>query len=114
MHGWRYAWVSLVPLVWLVTVTFTAALEKIFSPQPRIGFLSQAAQLAAGPQSAATQTLIFNARLDAVICAVFLVLVGIILIDSIRVWTGILFGSQEARVNEAPFIPTSLSPESGL
>jgi carbon starvation protein len=111
MHGWTYVWVSLVPLVWLVTVTFTAALEKIFSPLPRVGFLSQATQLAAGPQSAATQTLIFNAKLDAVICGVFLVLVGIILIDSLRVWTGILFGSQVAKVNEAPFIPSRLSTE---
>jgi carbon starvation protein len=111
MHGWKYIWVSLVPLVWLVTVTFTAALEKIFSPLPRVGFLSQASQLAAGPQSAATQTLIFNAKLDAVICGVFLVLVGIILIDSLRVWAGILFGSEKAKVNEAPFIPSRLSAE---
>ncbi len=111
MHGWKYIWVSLVPLVWLVTVTFTAALEKIFSPLPRVGFLSQATQLAAGPQSAATQTLIFNAKLDAVICGVFLVLVGIILIDSLRVWAGILFGSEKAKVNEAPFIPSRLSAE---
>jgi len=111
MHGWKYVWVSLVPLVWLVTVTFTAAIEKIYSPFPRVGFLSQAAQLAAGPQSAATQTLIFNAKLDAVICGVFLVLVGIILIDSLRVWVGILFGSQPAKVSEAPFVPSRLSAE---
>ncbi len=111
MHGWKYCWVSLVPLVWLVTVTFTAALEKIFSPLPRVGFLSQATQLAAGPQSAATQTLIFNAKLDAVICGVFLVLVGIILVDSLRVWAGILFGSQTVKVNEAPFVPSRLTAE---
>jgi carbon starvation protein len=111
MHGWKYVWVSLAPLVWLVTVTFTAAIEKIYSPLPRVGFLAQAAQLAVGPQSAATQTLIFNAKLDAVICGVFLVLVGIILIDSMRVWAGILFGSQQPKVNEAPFIPSRLSAE---
>jgi carbon starvation protein len=111
MHGWKYVWVSLVPLVWLVTVTFTAALEKIFSPLPRVGFLSQAQQLATGPQSAATSTLIFNAKLDAVICGVFLVLVSIILLDSLRVWAGILFGSQKATVVESPFVPSQLSAE---
>ena len=111
MHGWRYVWISLVPLVWLVTVTFTAAIEKIFSPLPRIGFLAQAAQLAAGPQTAATGTLILNAKLDAVICGTFLVLVGIILIDSLRVWVGILFGSRKATVSESPFVPSRLSAE---
>jgi carbon starvation protein len=111
MHGWRYVWISMVPLVWLVTVTFTAAIEKIFSPLPRIGFLAQAAQLAAGPQTAATSTLIFNAKLDAVICGTFLVLVGIILIDSLRVWVGILFGSRTATVSESPFVPSRLSAE---
>jgi carbon starvation protein len=111
MHGWKYAWVSLVPLVWLVTVTFTAALEKIFSPLPRVGFLSQAHALAVGPHSADTKTLIFNAQLDAAICGVFLVLVGIILVDSIRVWASILLGGRQSKVNEAPFIPSRLSAE---
>jgi carbon starvation protein len=111
MHGWKYVWISLVPLVWLVTVTFTAGLEKIYSPLPRVGFLSQAQQLALGPQSAATGTLIFNAKLDAVICGVFLVLVSIILLDSMRVWAGILSGSQKSTVAEAPFVPSRLSAE---
>jgi carbon starvation protein len=111
MHGWKYCWISLVPLIWLVTVTFTAAIEKIFSPLPRVGFLSQAEQLAAGPHTAATATLIFNAKLDAAICGVFLVLVGIILIDSIRVWAGILLGSKRPEVSETPFQPSRLSPE---
>jgi carbon starvation protein len=34
MHGARYMWITCVPLAWLVLVTFTAALEKIFSPVP--------------------------------------------------------------------------------
>jgi carbon starvation protein len=111
MHGWKYLWISFVPLVWLVTATFAAAIEKIFSPLPRIGFLAQASQMAAGAQTAATATLIFNAKLDAAICGIFLVLVGIILIDSLRVWAGILFGSTKAAVSESPFVPSRLSPE---
>jgi carbon starvation protein len=104
MHGPKYMWITCVPLVWLVTVTFTAAWEKIFSPLPRIGFLAQADQLKTGP-------LAFNARLDAALCAVFMVLVAIILADSLRVWYGLLRGTADSRVAETPFVPTRLSAE---
>jgi len=92
MHGAKYLWITCVPLAWLVAVTFTAAWQKIFSPIPAIGFLAQAGRLEASLRAgtaadvAATQTLIFNARLDAVLCGVFLVLVATILLDSMRVW----------------------------
>src|SRR6266550_503618 len=52
MHRVRYMWVTCLPLVWLVIVTFTASYEKIFSPLPRVGFLAQASQLEATLQSA--------------------------------------------------------------
>ena len=45
----RYAAVTLVPLVWLVAVTFTASWHKIFDPNPRIGFLSHVSLLASNP-----------------------------------------------------------------
>src|SRR5437899_2323595 len=46
MHRAKYALVTLAPLIWLVTVTFTASWHKIFDPGPRIGFLAQARQFA--------------------------------------------------------------------
>ena len=58
-----------------------------------------------------TRTLIFNARLDAVLCGVFMVLVAIILLDSMRVWTGILRGARESKVREAPFVLSRLRSE---
>ncbi|HTB15499.1 MAG TPA: carbon starvation CstA family protein [Bryobacteraceae bacterium] len=109
MHGAKYLWVTLVPLSWLVVVTFTAGWQKIFSPLPDLGFLAQADKLAAGAQTAATATLIFNARLDAAVCGIFLVLVTVILIDSIRVWAGILSGTRDARLTETPFIRSELA-----
>ena len=112
MHGARYAWITFAPLVWLVTVTFTAGWQKIFSPLPAIGFLAQADKLAAGATvSAATQALIFNARLDAAICAILMLLVAAILIDSARVWVGILRGTADAHVRETPFVPSRLQAE---
>src|SRR5437667_7258909 len=119
MHRVRYMWVTCLPLVWLVIVTFTASYEQIFSPLPRIGLLAQASQLeamleagkVAAARIAETQTLIFNARLDAFICGIFVVMVSTILIDSIRIWIGILNGSRSATVVEAPFVLSQLSPE---
>jgi carbon starvation protein len=109
MHGAKYLFVTLIPLAWLVIVNFTAGWQKIFSPLPDLGFLAQADRLAAGVQTATTATLIFNARLDAAVCGIFLILVTVILIDSIRVWTGILTGSREARLTETPFIQSELA-----
>jgi carbon starvation protein len=112
MHGAKYAWITFVPLVWLVTVTFTAGWQKIFSPLPAVGFLAQAGRLAAGGAAgAATRTLIFNARLDAAICGILMALVGAILVDSVRVWVGLLRGTRDARVREAPFVPSRLRAE---
>ena len=119
MHGVKYIWITCVPLVWLIVVTYTAAWQKIFSPVPRIGFLAQAAQLesalASGEIAAAriaeTQARIFNERLDAAVCGIFLVLVTTILLDSIRVWVGILRGTRDATIHEAPYVPSTLRAE---
>ena len=119
MHRMKYMWITCVPLAWLMTVTYTAALEKIFSDLPRIGFLAQArvlqANLDAGKVAAekvaATQTMIFNAQIDAAICVVFLILVTIVVLDSVRGWIGILRGERDATVSETPFVATALRPE---
>jgi len=111
MHGPKFMWITCVPLVWLATATFTASYQKIFSPLPALGFLAQARQLELGPQSPATRELIFNARLDAVVCGLLAVLVAVILVDSLRVWYGLLRGTRESRIAEAPFVPSRLQPE---
>jgi carbon starvation protein len=104
MHGPKFMWITCFPLVWLVSATFTAAWQKIFSPLPAIGFLAQA-------EATKNPVVAFNARLDAVVCGVFLVLVAVILADSIRVWFGILSGSREAQVHESPFVLSQLRAE---
>jgi carbon starvation protein len=117
MHGAKYMWITCAPMVWLVSATFTAAWQKIFSPVPAIGFLAQADKLEAALRAGkaadgvATQTLIFNARVDAGVCAVLLVLVAVILLDSVRVWAGILSGSGDRQVHEAPFVVSRLQAE---
>jgi carbon starvation protein len=119
MHGARYMWITGLPLVWLVIVCFTAGWQKIFSDQPRLGFLADAARLqsaldagtVAAGKVAETNGQIFNDRLDAIVCGMFLVLVLLILADSLRVWFGILSGAKKVRLEESPFVLTQLRPE---
>jgi len=83
----RYAWVTIVPTTWLVICTLTAGLEKIFSPNPKVGFLAHAAkftqaleakQLLAPAKSLGEMgRVIFNDYLDATLAAFA---VGIVLI----------------------------------
>ena len=113
MHRTKYAAVTLVPLAWLVAVTFTASWQKAFDSNPRIGFLAQARALAAGPATSATARLIFNNRLDAAVTCVLVVMVALVLIESVRQWIRILSGREEARVKETPFVMTRLAEEQG-
>jgi carbon starvation protein len=120
MHRARYMWITVAPLGWLIATTFTAGWQKIFSPEPRLGFLAQAhaleSAIAAGKVAAsklsATQTIIFNNKLDAVVCAILMLLVTITIVDSIRVWSGLLRGVVSAPSSETPFVPSTLEVES--
>jgi carbon starvation protein len=62
-------------------------------------------------KAAAAQAQIFNARLDAFICAVFMILVATIIIDSVRVWIGVLRGTRESKIGESPFVLSRLQAE---
>jgi carbon starvation protein len=106
----RYAWVTMAPLAWLVAVTMTGSWQKILDPSPRIGFLAHARtlleQIAAGQIPAAklveTQRLIFNDRIDALVTAVFALLVLVILTESARQWWLYTVRGKEPVLNEAP------------
>src|ERR1700736_5943753 len=73
----RYSLVTLVPLTWLVAVTFTASWQKMFNPNPRIGFLAHARQLASSAASSHdVSRLIFNDRLDAAVAGALVFMVA--------------------------------------
>ena len=114
----KYAFVTIIPLVWLVIVTSTAGLLKIFSSDPKLGFLSHArlieGQIAAGTLPAniktlaAAQRMIFNDHLDAAVAGFFLVSVVVILTASIIEWVKVMNGSTRPVSSETPYIRTQL------
>jgi carbon starvation protein len=104
----RYVLVTLIPLCWLVAVTFTASWHKVLDPNPRVGFLAHARQLAA---AGANPRLIFNDRLDAAITGVLVVLVAMILVESSLECMRIASGNKSAATKEVPFVMTRLATE---
>ncbi len=106
----RHIWVTLLPLGWLVCVTATAGLMKIFSPAP-IGFLALArgleTKIAAGGSAAELKmwnAQLFNNRVDAAITAVFLVLVAVVVFANARLWWQLLSGRRTSPLHEEPYV----------
>ena len=99
----RYAFVTLMPLIWLVAVTMTAGFQKIFSPMPNVGFLSHSAMLRAqlatpdgARRAAEIGRQIWNDRMDTVMTLIFIAVVAIILVESARAWLKTLNGGAAA------------------
>ena len=116
----RYLWVPLLPLAWLLTVTMTAGWMKIFSVDPRLGFLSAARdfewRIAAGgsaAQLAEWRSLAFSNRVDAVVTGTFLVLVALVVLASARVWVQLLTGRRAVDLHEEPYVPLKAAPAVG-
>jgi len=99
----RFAWVTAVPLAWLVTITMTAGWQKVFSGDPRLGFLAHAASLAGSTDSNATR-LIFNDRLNTFVALLFMTVVTILIVTSVREWWLVLSRRKAAVLHEAPYV----------
>ena len=119
-----FALVTLIPLVWLLSVTLTAGYQKMFHPKPSIGFLAsaealekakpdlekaiataQAAGVAEGVTKAETalknnRTLRFNMQLNAVVAGTFMTLVIAIVLLSIYEWLSLLAKRHAPKLSE--------------
>ncbi|MBU7573053.1 MAG: carbon starvation protein A [Hydrogenophaga sp.] len=90
----RYAWVTIVPAIVLLVCTLTAGWLKIFSADVKVGFLSNANRyadaiqqgtlLAPAKSAAEMSRVVFNNRLDAVLCALFMFVVISVLFYSVK------------------------------
>jgi carbon starvation protein len=91
-----YAWVTLLPLTWLIVVTTTASYQKIFHEKSSIGFLAAAHKYQNAVQEGTIMPpaktleemgrIIWNNHLDALLAGFFSLLIIIILMDAMRVW----------------------------
>lgn len=112
----KYAWVTGVPLLWLVIITSTATWQKLTSDDPRIGFLAAAQslsdKLASGmlppDKAAVAPQLIFNQQLDAALVLFFAALLWLIVLDMLRVCARHLQGKPVPPLSEEPHQPTQL------
>ncbi len=123
-----YALVTLLPLVWLLTVTLTAGYQKIYHHDPRIGFLAKTRALdlalpqleaavatAAPDQVEAARKVVrnnrterFNQQVDAIVAGIFMVLVSVIVVLSVREWLLLLGRKKLAQLRETE--PVWLTP----
>jgi carbon starvation protein len=96
----KFAWVTGLPLLWLIVITSTAAWEKITSSDIRVGFFAaandMADKLSAGvlpaEKAAVAPQLIFNQHLDAWLTMFFVVVLWVVVLDMLRMVVQSYFG----------------------
>jgi carbon starvation protein len=94
MKRGKYAWVTMIPTVWLLLCTLTAGWQKIFDANPKVGFLAHAAKyqaamdegklLAPAKSVAQMHQIIFNDYLDASLAGFFVIVVLSVLVFGVR------------------------------
>jgi len=110
----KYAWITFLPLLWLIIITTSAALEKLMSSDIRVGFFAaandMASKLAAGllpPEKAAVaRQLIFNQQLDAWITMFFLLVLWVVVLDMLYVVLRHRLGKTTSPSTESPYQPS--------
>ncbi len=112
----RFAWMTALPLSWLLVVTSSAAWQKMFSDDVRVGFFAAANdlshKLAAGllpPEKAAVAPqLIFNQHLDAWITLLLVALLWTVVVDMLVMCWRSQRGKPVLPVSEVAYVPSRL------
>jgi len=111
MHKARYCWVTVLPMLFLTAVTFTAGSMKIFSPEAD-GFLPKIAKLEAqiaggtltGTALTTAKNALFNARIDVGVTAIFMSFVAIIVLGTARECWLLLRKRKENVLRESDYV----------
>jgi carbon starvation protein len=114
MNRARYSWVTIAPLGWLVAATLTAGWQKVFSPDPALGFLAHAQTLVRSVDPNAPR-LIINDCINAGLSLFFMAVVVLVILASAREWLLIAIRRKSPAVHEAPYVESRLTrPAPGL
>ena len=119
MKRGQYAWVTIVPTIWLLICTLVAGWQKIFHENVKVGFVAHAqkfqASLDAGEVLAPAKTLaemrriIFNDYVDATLAGCFMVVVIAVLVYGIKTVIAARRNGSPT-VKESPFVAAPLAP----
>ncbi|WP_035912111.1 carbon starvation CstA family protein [Frankia sp. CeD] len=120
----RWAWVPGVPLGWDVAVTFTAAWQKVFSDDPKLGFLAQRHRyadalddgrvLAPARSISDMHKVVQNSTVDGIIAIVFALLVLVVLADAVRVCIRAVRTRAPITTTEADYVASRFVASGGL
>src|SRR5438067_1681624 len=120
MHKTRYLFITLLPLCFMCAVTFSAGYLKIFSSDPRLGFLSGAQSLAEQARGIVDPTkaneLMRQAavwQFDAIVAGFFLLLVFLIVVGSASQWWQLIRGTKPVVLRESEFVPVGSAELAG-
>jgi carbon starvation protein len=109
----RYAWVTGLPLTWLAIMCTWAAWEKVFSPNPAIGFLAGAddlaAKIAAGALGPEKAILVTGQRIDAFLAALFVIILWTVIIEMLRMSLRFQAGKAVPPLAESGYVRTQLA-----
>src|SRR5256885_5789027 len=114
MQKTRYLFITLAPLCFMCAVTFSAGYLKIFSADPKLGFLSGAQSLAAQAGAIVDPTkaaeLMRQAHVwqfDAIVAGFFMLFVFLIVVGSANQWWQLIRGTKPVVLRESEFVPVS-------
>lgn len=92
MKKQRYAWVTILPTVFLFITSMTAGWQKIFHEKPSIGFLAQAKRFSKGIEDgvmiapaktiADMQTIVLSNQINAALCGFFMLVAITMLVSA--------------------------------
>ena len=114
----RWAWVTAVPLAWVVAVTFTAGWQKIFSDDPKVGFFAQRGRYAGAIDAGQVlppaknlgdmHTVVTNSTVDGVLITLFLLLVAVVIVNAAVVCVRAVRSPHPLPTTESPYVESRI------
>ena len=114
MQKTRYLFITLAPLLFMCAVTFSAGYLKIFSSDPRLGFLSgarslkeQAASIVDPTKAQELLRQVWVWQFDTIVAGFFMLFVFLIVVGSAVQWLQLIRGTKPAVLRESEFVPVT-------